>query len=211
MPLREAFEFYGTPRGQVPNYVNGYAVQSLVYSVPFDARRAGGGDRGARADRPFGEGVGPRSRARVLAAVRSPKQASAQKTPKRSGAGTTPQCGTVGQTSGRPEFVPSTGATTTPPSSSILMETTSRPCSTHQRRCAKRSIAERLPMTISVTRRSSFALAGRSLVRCRSRARQVAGLLFRVAGRALPRNQAARVSQSALVAVDGGSAGSTPV
>ena len=40
MPLREAFEFYGTPRGQVPNYVNGYAVQSLLHSLPFDARGA---------------------------------------------------------------------------------------------------------------------------------------------------------------------------
>jgi uncharacterized protein len=40
MPLREAYEFYGTPRGQVPNYVNGYAVQSLAYSLPFDAHRA---------------------------------------------------------------------------------------------------------------------------------------------------------------------------
>jgi uncharacterized protein len=40
MPLREAYEFYGTPRGQVANYVNGYAVQSLAYSVPFDARGA---------------------------------------------------------------------------------------------------------------------------------------------------------------------------
>jgi fermentation-respiration switch protein FrsA (DUF1100 family) len=40
MPLREAYEFYGTPRGGVPNYVNGYAVQSLAYSLPFDARVA---------------------------------------------------------------------------------------------------------------------------------------------------------------------------
>jgi uncharacterized protein len=40
MPLREAYEFYGTPRGAVPNYVNGYAVQSLAYSLPFDARVA---------------------------------------------------------------------------------------------------------------------------------------------------------------------------
>jgi uncharacterized protein len=40
MPLREAFEFYGTPRGQVANYVNGYAVQSLAHSLPFDARGA---------------------------------------------------------------------------------------------------------------------------------------------------------------------------
>jgi fermentation-respiration switch protein FrsA (DUF1100 family) len=36
-PLREAYEFYGTPRGQVPNYVNRYAVQSSAYTVPFDA------------------------------------------------------------------------------------------------------------------------------------------------------------------------------
>jgi uncharacterized protein len=40
MPLREAYEFYGTPRGQVPNYVNGYAVQSSAYTAPFDARGA---------------------------------------------------------------------------------------------------------------------------------------------------------------------------
>jgi fermentation-respiration switch protein FrsA (DUF1100 family) len=40
MPLREAYEFYGTSRGQVPNYVNGYAVQSSAYTVPFDARGA---------------------------------------------------------------------------------------------------------------------------------------------------------------------------
>jgi fermentation-respiration switch protein FrsA (DUF1100 family) len=40
MPLREAYEFYGTPRGGVANYVNGYSVQSLAYSLPFDARRA---------------------------------------------------------------------------------------------------------------------------------------------------------------------------
>ena len=37
MPLREAYEFYGTPRGSVPNYVNGFAVQSLAYTIPFDA------------------------------------------------------------------------------------------------------------------------------------------------------------------------------
>jgi uncharacterized protein len=40
MPLREAYEFYGTARGKVSNYVNGYAVQSLAYSLPFDARGA---------------------------------------------------------------------------------------------------------------------------------------------------------------------------
>jgi fermentation-respiration switch protein FrsA (DUF1100 family) len=40
MPLREAYEFYGTSRGRVPNYVNGYAVQSLAYSLPFDVRGA---------------------------------------------------------------------------------------------------------------------------------------------------------------------------
>jgi uncharacterized protein len=37
MPLREAYEFYGTARGAVPNYANAYAVQSLAYTADFDA------------------------------------------------------------------------------------------------------------------------------------------------------------------------------
>jgi uncharacterized protein len=37
MPLREAYEFYGTARGAQPNYVNRYAVQSFAYTIPFDA------------------------------------------------------------------------------------------------------------------------------------------------------------------------------
>jgi hypothetical protein len=40
MPLREAYEFYGTQRGAVPNYVNGFAVQSRAYLLPFDAMGA---------------------------------------------------------------------------------------------------------------------------------------------------------------------------
>jgi hypothetical protein len=36
MPLREAYEFYGTPRGAVPNYTNAYAVQSWAHTLPFD-------------------------------------------------------------------------------------------------------------------------------------------------------------------------------
>ena len=40
MPLDEAFEFYGTSRGAVPNYVNGFAVQSLAYTTQFDAQEA---------------------------------------------------------------------------------------------------------------------------------------------------------------------------
>jgi len=40
MPLREAYEFYGTERGAVPNYVNGFAVQSHAYTLPFDAQLA---------------------------------------------------------------------------------------------------------------------------------------------------------------------------
>ena len=40
MPLREAYEFYGTPRGAVDNYTNGFAVQSLAYTTPFDAQAA---------------------------------------------------------------------------------------------------------------------------------------------------------------------------
>jgi uncharacterized protein len=42
MPLREAFEFYGTPRGAVDNYTNGFAVQSFAYTTPFDAQEAAG-------------------------------------------------------------------------------------------------------------------------------------------------------------------------
>jgi len=40
MPLREAYEFYGTPRGAIANYVNGFAVQSRAYLLPFDAMGA---------------------------------------------------------------------------------------------------------------------------------------------------------------------------
>jgi hypothetical protein len=40
MPLREAYEFYGTRRGAVPNCTNGFAVQSHPYTLPFDAQRA---------------------------------------------------------------------------------------------------------------------------------------------------------------------------
>ena len=40
MPLREAYEFYGTSRGAVPNYVNGFAIQSHAYTLPFDAQVA---------------------------------------------------------------------------------------------------------------------------------------------------------------------------
>ena len=38
MPLTEAYEYYGTSRGAVPNYVNGYAVQSNAYTLPFDSQ-----------------------------------------------------------------------------------------------------------------------------------------------------------------------------
>ncbi len=38
MPLREAYDYYGTPRGQVPNYVNGFAVQSRLYTLDFDVQ-----------------------------------------------------------------------------------------------------------------------------------------------------------------------------
>jgi uncharacterized protein len=42
MPLREAYEYYGTPRGSVDNYTNAFAVQSLAYTTPFDAQQAAG-------------------------------------------------------------------------------------------------------------------------------------------------------------------------
>jgi len=37
MPLAEAFSYYGTPRGAVPNYTNAFAVQSWAYRSTFDA------------------------------------------------------------------------------------------------------------------------------------------------------------------------------
>jgi fermentation-respiration switch protein FrsA (DUF1100 family) len=40
MPLREAYEYYGTQRGAVPNYVNAFAVQSRARLLPFDAMGA---------------------------------------------------------------------------------------------------------------------------------------------------------------------------
>jgi hypothetical protein len=40
MALREAYEYYGTKRGAVPNYVNQFAVQSRAYLLPFDAMGA---------------------------------------------------------------------------------------------------------------------------------------------------------------------------
>jgi len=43
MPLTEAYEFYGTPRGAVANYVNGFAVQSRAYTLPFDVQTLAAG------------------------------------------------------------------------------------------------------------------------------------------------------------------------
>jgi len=40
MPLTEAYEYYGTKRGAVANYVNGYAVQANAYTLPFDSQSA---------------------------------------------------------------------------------------------------------------------------------------------------------------------------
>src|SRR5262245_48049028 len=37
MPLAEAFAYYGTVRGAVPNYINGFATQSWAYTSTFDA------------------------------------------------------------------------------------------------------------------------------------------------------------------------------
>jgi uncharacterized protein len=37
MPLREAYEYYGTSRGAVANYVNALAVQSRAYTATFDS------------------------------------------------------------------------------------------------------------------------------------------------------------------------------
>jgi fermentation-respiration switch protein FrsA (DUF1100 family) len=42
MPLREAYEYYGTSRGAVANYVNAFAVQSRAYTATFDSMGAAG-------------------------------------------------------------------------------------------------------------------------------------------------------------------------
>jgi fermentation-respiration switch protein FrsA (DUF1100 family) len=38
MPLAEAYEYYGTPRGAVPNYVNAFAILSRAETLPYDAQ-----------------------------------------------------------------------------------------------------------------------------------------------------------------------------
>lgn len=38
MPLAEAYEYYGTPRGAVPNYVNAFAIMSRADTLPYDAQ-----------------------------------------------------------------------------------------------------------------------------------------------------------------------------
>jgi fermentation-respiration switch protein FrsA (DUF1100 family) len=38
MPLREAFDYYGTPRGATPTYVNAFAVMSREHTLPWDAQ-----------------------------------------------------------------------------------------------------------------------------------------------------------------------------
>ncbi|MCY0989090.1 alpha/beta hydrolase [Nannocystis sp. ILAH1] len=40
MPLAEAFNYYGTPRGAVANYVNAFAVMSREHTIPYDAQAA---------------------------------------------------------------------------------------------------------------------------------------------------------------------------
>ena len=40
MPLAEAFEYYGTERGGVPNYVNQFALMSREQTLPWDAQSA---------------------------------------------------------------------------------------------------------------------------------------------------------------------------
>ncbi len=38
MPLKEAFEYYGTDRGDHPNYTNAFAVMSREHTLPWSAR-----------------------------------------------------------------------------------------------------------------------------------------------------------------------------
>jgi uncharacterized protein len=66
--------FYGTPRGQVPNYVNGYAVQSSAYTVPFDARGAADTINVPVLVVHSEQALAPELAHAFYAAVRSPKQ-----------------------------------------------------------------------------------------------------------------------------------------
>jgi fermentation-respiration switch protein FrsA (DUF1100 family) len=73
MPLREAYEYYGTRRGAVDNYTNRFAVQSLAYTTPFDAQQAA-----ARLRVPFlmvhsEHALAPPLARRFYASVRTPK------------------------------------------------------------------------------------------------------------------------------------------
>lgn len=40
MPMADAFEYYGTARGALPNYTNAFAVMSREFTVPYDAQSA---------------------------------------------------------------------------------------------------------------------------------------------------------------------------
>lgn len=40
MPLDDAFDYYGTERGAVPNYTNAFAVMSREHTLPWDAQSA---------------------------------------------------------------------------------------------------------------------------------------------------------------------------
>ncbi len=40
MPLREAYDYYGTERGAVDNYTNSFAVMSREHTLPWDAQGA---------------------------------------------------------------------------------------------------------------------------------------------------------------------------
>jgi fermentation-respiration switch protein FrsA (DUF1100 family) len=73
MPVREAYEFYGTERGAVDNYTNAFAVQSLAYTTSFDAQEAA-----ARITVPFllihsEHALDPSLARKFFATVRSPK------------------------------------------------------------------------------------------------------------------------------------------
>jgi hypothetical protein len=74
MPLREAYEFYGTPRGRVTNYVNAYAVQSAAYTTPFDARGAADSIRAPVLIVHSEQALAPDLAHAFYSAVRSPKQ-----------------------------------------------------------------------------------------------------------------------------------------
>ena len=65
MPLREAYKYYGTPRGAVPNYINGYRGPILRLHWNFRQPARGAADQGPCHRHSFRARPGPGARAQL--------------------------------------------------------------------------------------------------------------------------------------------------